>query len=310
MKNQLSIQEKLWDLRRDHDYKLEEVAAAVNVVPATISKYENKENKEYNIVTLNKLAEFYGVSLEWLVGNTEARTSSLTDIDELMLDDETIDLLKSGHFNSRLLCEIIKHPDFIKLMTDTEIYVDGIATMQIKNMNDWLDAVRLQIIQQKNPDANDLYLKVLESSHIQEEEYFFHTIHSDWDNIIRTTVSTTISPRSYRPFSTRGTKSGQAAEYTRVPGRMADKVRSYTPVRMDACVPISPTFPFLVAWAAARQAGSTTPNMGMSLFCRSTSSAVVDTVPQAITTALGSNRRKKATSCSAYLMIVWRERPP
>lgn len=51
-------------------------------------------------------------------------------------------------------------------MTDTEIYVDGIATMQIKNMNDWLDAVRLQIIQQKNSDANDLYLKVLESSHI------------------------------------------------------------------------------------------------------------------------------------------------
>ena len=186
MKNQLSIQEKLWDLRRDHDYKLEEVAAAVNVVPATISKYENKENKEYNIVTLNKLAEFYGVSLEWLVGNTEVRTSSLTDIDELMLDDETIELLKSGRFNNRLLCEIIKHPDFVKLMTDTEIYVDGIATMQIKNMNDWLDAVRLQIIQQKNPDANDLYLKVLESSHIQEEEYFFHTIHSDWDNIIRT----------------------------------------------------------------------------------------------------------------------------
>ena len=58
MKNQLSIQEKLWDLRRDHDYKLEEVATAVNVVPATISKYENKENKEYNIVTLNKLADF------------------------------------------------------------------------------------------------------------------------------------------------------------------------------------------------------------------------------------------------------------
>lgn len=58
---------KLWDLRRDHGYKLEEVATAVNVVPATISKYENKETKEYNIVTLNKLAEFYGVSLECLV---------------------------------------------------------------------------------------------------------------------------------------------------------------------------------------------------------------------------------------------------
>lgn len=179
MKNQLSIQEKLEDLRRERDLTQDTVASAVGITGPTLSKYENKENKEYNIATLNKLADYYGVSLEWLVGNTEIRESTNSPIDELMLDDETIELLKSGRFNNRLLCEIIKHPDFIKLMTDTEIYVDGIATMQIKNMNDWLDAVRLQIIQQKNPDANDLYLKVLESSHIQEEEYFFHTIHSD-----------------------------------------------------------------------------------------------------------------------------------
>lgn len=71
-------------------------------------------------------------------------------------------------------------------MTDTEIYVDGITTMQIKSMNDWLDAIRLQIIRQKHPDTNDLYLEVLGSSHIQEEEYFFRTIHSNQDNIIRT----------------------------------------------------------------------------------------------------------------------------
>ena len=38
MKNQLSKQETLRDHRRDHDNKQEEVAAAENVVPATISK--------------------------------------------------------------------------------------------------------------------------------------------------------------------------------------------------------------------------------------------------------------------------------
>lgn len=62
MKNQLSIQEKLWDLRRDHDYKLEEVAAAVNVVPATISKYENKENKN-TILLLSTSWQNFMVSL-------------------------------------------------------------------------------------------------------------------------------------------------------------------------------------------------------------------------------------------------------
>ena len=186
MKNQLSIQEKLEDLRKERGLKQDVVATAVGITISTLSKYENKDNKAYNLDVLAKLAKYYDVSLEWLAGNTEVREVNDTEIDELKLDDATIELLKSCQFNNRLLCEIIKHPDFIKLMTDTEIYVDGIATMQIKNMNDWLDAVRLQIIQQKNPDANELYLKVLESSHIQEEECFFHTIHSDWDNIIRT----------------------------------------------------------------------------------------------------------------------------
>ena len=186
MKNQLSIQEKLEDLRKERGLKQDVVATAVGITISTLSKYENKDNKAYNLDVLAKLAKYYDVSLEWLAGNTEVREVNDTEIDELKLDDATIELLKSCQFNNRLLCEIIKHPDFIKLMTDTEIYVDGIATMQIKNMNDWLDAVRLQIIQQKNPDANELYLKVLESSHIHEEECFFHTIHSDWDNIIRT----------------------------------------------------------------------------------------------------------------------------
>ena len=124
---------------------------------------ENKimTNKEFNLAILSRLAKFYDVSLEWLAETTEVREGSQTNIDELMLDDETIDLLKSGRFNNRILCEIVKHPDFVKLMT--EIYVDGIATMQIKNMNDWLDAFRLQIIQQKNLDVNALYLKVLEA---------------------------------------------------------------------------------------------------------------------------------------------------
>lgn len=149
MKAQLSTQEKLWNLRKEHDYKRELVAKAINVSTATISKYENKDNKEFNLAILSRLAKFYDVSLEWLAGTTEVREGSQTYIDELMLDDETIELLKSGRFNNRLLCEIIKHPDFIKLMTDTEIYVDDIATMQIKNMNDWLDSVHLQIIQQK-----------------------------------------------------------------------------------------------------------------------------------------------------------------
>lgn len=131
------------------------------------------------------LAKYYNVSADWLLGLSESREIQNHDIAELQLDDETLEILKSSRLNNRLLCEMIKHPDFLKLMTDTEIYVDGIATMQIKNMNDWLNAIRLQIVQQHNPESNDLYLQVLNAARIDEEEYFFHNIHSDLDRVIR-----------------------------------------------------------------------------------------------------------------------------
>lgn len=129
MKTQLSIQEKLEDLRKERKLTQDIVATAVGITGSTLSKYENKDNKEYNIAILNSLADYYGVSLEWLVGNTKVRESTSTEIDELMLDDETIELLQSGCFHNRLVCEIIKYPDLVKLTTDTEIYVDGISTM-------------------------------------------------------------------------------------------------------------------------------------------------------------------------------------
>ena len=62
---------------------------------------------------------------------------------------------------------------------------------------------------------------------------------------------------------------------------------------------ISPTFLLRVAAAAAAQAGSTTPRIGMSLSAASTGSALVDTVPQATSSAFTSKLRRKWTSCLA-----------
>ena len=55
MKFQYTTQEKLWDLSRDHGYTLEYVADAIQISKAALSKYENNEDKEYNIAILNKL---------------------------------------------------------------------------------------------------------------------------------------------------------------------------------------------------------------------------------------------------------------
>ena len=67
------------------------------------------------------------------------------------MNDEMVALLKSGRINNRLLCELATHKDFIKFLADIEIYVDGIATMQIQNLNALVDTVRHEIIERYRP---------------------------------------------------------------------------------------------------------------------------------------------------------------
>ena len=94
-----------------------------------------------------------------------------------------VDLLKSGRINNRLLCEIATHEGFATLMTDTEIYVDGIATMRFQDLNSILEVVRLEILSKYQP-VEDTPLKALQASQIQEEDYFCHATHRTWDAIL------------------------------------------------------------------------------------------------------------------------------
>ena len=74
---------------------------------------------------------------------------------------------------------------------------------------------------------------------------------------------------------------------------------------------MSPTRLFRVDAAARRQDGSTTPSMGRSPFSACNwGSAVVDTVPQATTSALMSKVRRNRTSCFAKRSRISAERLP
>ena len=58
------------------------------------------------------------------------------------MSDASIDILRTGKFNHRLLSELISHRDFQRFMLDAEIYIDRIADMRVKDMNAVLEAVR------------------------------------------------------------------------------------------------------------------------------------------------------------------------
>ena len=179
MNGATTIQERLKDLRLNKGLKLEELAEQTGISKSALGSYEKDDFKEINHGNLILLADFYGVSLDYLFCRSENRTEINTPLRELHLSDEMVALLKNGRINNRLLCELATHKDFIKFLADIEIYVDGIATMQIQNLNTLVDTVRHEIIERYRPGEDDPHLKVLQAAHISDDEYFSHMVLDD-----------------------------------------------------------------------------------------------------------------------------------
>lgn len=127
----------------------------------------------------------YGVSTDYLLGLTAHKNHPNTELDALHLADDAIEILKTGKFNHRLLSELICHKDFQRFMLDSEIYVDRIADMRIKDMNAVLEAVRQMALMKNGGEENDLHLRTLEVAQIREDEYFGSLIADDLRGILR-----------------------------------------------------------------------------------------------------------------------------
>ncbi len=183
MHTKLTVQERLKDLRVEKGLTLEQLAEETQLSRSALGNYETNEDKDINPYAIIKLAEYYGVSTDYLLGVTETKNHPNTELSELCLSDDMIDLLTSGKINNRLFCEFALHPEFPCLMADMEIYVDGMVAMQIGNLNSMLETVRQMILEKYDPEE-DNNLRTLKAAQLQEDKYFAQVISNDVEKII------------------------------------------------------------------------------------------------------------------------------
>ena len=185
LKSHITLQERLKDLRTEKGLTLKELEAKTGISSSALGEYETDENKGIPHYVLVALADFYNVSLDYLFDKSEVRENSVKDIAELNLSDPVLDILKSGSINNRLLGEIICHPAFKKLMADTEIFVDGVASQSVQSVNAYADVLRKRIMGEYNPSSDDAGLLVLDACNIEEERYFLNKLQLDLEPIIK-----------------------------------------------------------------------------------------------------------------------------
>ena len=107
----LTIQERIKDLRLDRDLTLKELEEQTGLSSSALGSYETDEDKDISHYALIKLAKFYGVTIDYLLGLSEMKSHPNADLVDLRLSDNMIDLLKSGRIVNAVLCELAAHPD-------------------------------------------------------------------------------------------------------------------------------------------------------------------------------------------------------
>ena len=76
----LTIQERLGDLRAKRELKFEQLADETGLSKSALQQYENNEFKDISHYAIIKLAKFYGVTTDYLLGFSETKNTQLTTL--------------------------------------------------------------------------------------------------------------------------------------------------------------------------------------------------------------------------------------
>lgn len=98
-------------LREELGLKQDELAKKLNISPSSVGMYETNKREPNNEITI-KLADFFGVSIDFLLGKTDIR-----NIDEL----KQVEFANSGGLDTKGLddddlIELQRQIDYIKKM--------------------------------------------------------------------------------------------------------------------------------------------------------------------------------------------------
>ena len=123
MKFITSINDRIKDLQLERNL-LQSDFEQIGISASTLSDYE-KDGSTIPSYVIPKLAEFFGVTTDYLFGLTNIRQPENNSLNGIYFSDNAIEFLKRKDINTKLLSEMIEHPGFKQLLLDAECYVDG-----------------------------------------------------------------------------------------------------------------------------------------------------------------------------------------
>lgn len=136
MEINITINERITDLRTMSGLSQKELADRIDVPTSTLCRIEQGKIANVSNDVLIKLANFFNVSTDYLLGLTNVKFKKNVELSELGLTNKALFALLSGNVNSALLSRIIEHPHFATLLDTADAYFKDTHKAGIQSRND------------------------------------------------------------------------------------------------------------------------------------------------------------------------------
>lgn len=180
---QITVNERIKDLRNSKKLKVKELAKELNMPGSTYNDYE-QDDKSIPHEVIIKLCKYYGVSADYILGLSNIHKKENIDFSSLHLSDSAIEKLQDPNFDSRLISEIIESGNVDFLLKDLNIYINGYLQEGIEQFNVFMDFFRYKMEITKKINEGEKSVKIakdieIESISLAQEEYYMHIFAKD-----------------------------------------------------------------------------------------------------------------------------------
>ena len=189
MQRNLFLKERLNNLRKERGLSYIDVEKGTGIPKSTMQRLEadspdlNAHDTRVGYQDIVALAKFYDVSADYLCGLTENLQYSNTAVDKLYLSDEAVAELMSGKLNTRLLSEIIVHPDFAELLAALEVFLDRTISEKMDITNKVVKIAIDKVKKKSAPAGRDEILTTLNESIIDGDDYMRFRLTRSFDEL-------------------------------------------------------------------------------------------------------------------------------
>ena len=134
-----TINERIGDLRTSMNLSQTELSEKTGIPILVISRIENGKTATVGHDVLTKLAVFFNVSADYLLGLTDVRMRKNVELSELCLSNQALFQILSGKVNAQLLSLMIESRNFPRFLDYAQTYFEDANAPAFQSRNTIID---------------------------------------------------------------------------------------------------------------------------------------------------------------------------